>query len=109
MSSVDRLEKGLKLYYDTFNLKYNKQFTEYIEDNGFDDGDVIKEMEEASAEECIMVDFDETFPLYPKIENDKKRGLEIYRIIKHCYDKGEPPPTMPMPLKRDKKIPHFQW
>eukprot|EP01083_Nonionella_stella_P219663 786627_1 len=60
---VDKIDAGLKSYYESIGVSYiNKdgfgRFKSFCLDNGFEDEDVVEEMQ-AGATECMLVDFDE--------------------------------------------------
>eukprot|EP01084_Bolivina_argentea_P251319 421471_1 len=82
---IDKIDYGMSEYYKTFQLNYTNadgkgKFQEFIEVNGFDDIDVSEELA-ANPQDCTLVDFDEQFPLNPKIEDNAKRFEEIVRIL----------------------------
>eukprot|EP01084_Bolivina_argentea_P125318 222050_1 len=106
--SLFKLEKGLKIYYATFKLKYDNTFTTILEESGMDDEDLNAEMT-SDATDFTLSDFDENFPLYPEIQNEEERSLEMFRICNNCYKYGEPPQIQCPPRNPKEKIPYFYW
>eukprot|EP01084_Bolivina_argentea_P197695 338734_1 len=90
MSGLENLENGLQAYYDQLSTPYDGLFAAFVEDNGFDEEDIKGEME-STANECTILEFHDYFPLKPEIDDQTARNEEIFRIMKHCYDNGEPP------------------
>ena len=79
-SSIENLNKGLKLYYTRLGQTYNDTFLNYVEENGFEEED-IKDYMEGDVEECGILDFDEhEFPFMNPINDDNKRNKAIYHI-----------------------------
>eukprot|EP01084_Bolivina_argentea_P061418 112241_1 len=97
MSSVKKIDKALYLYYKTQITDYKQEdyfqdnvgkFEIFCQDNGFEDNDVGEELRSGDADDCVLLDFDDHFPLP---ENITDKNSAIYKILKHCLEYGVPP------------------
>eukprot|EP01084_Bolivina_argentea_P306995 530574_1 len=87
--SIKKIDEGLAKYYklhgrdDYFNGDGVGKFFASCDENGFVDDDVADDLE-ASADECMLLDFDDNFP------GVKSGDLEaIFAIIKKCNAEGK--------------------
>eukprot|EP01084_Bolivina_argentea_P082987 150248_1 len=87
--SIQKIDAGLASYYKThgrddyFNDDNIGKFEASCEENGFGEEDIADELE-TSAEECMLLDFDDNFP------GVKEGDLEaIFAIIKQCHSAGK--------------------
>eukprot|EP01084_Bolivina_argentea_P082990 150257_1 len=86
--SIKKIDAGLASYYKThgrddyFNDDNIGKFEASCEENGFGEEDIADELE-TSAEECMLLDFDDNFP------GVKNNNLEaIFAVIKKCHSGG---------------------
>eukprot|EP01084_Bolivina_argentea_P302260 521708_1 len=84
--SIKKIDAGLSRYYklwqrdDYFDDRNRGKFEASCDENGFGEEDIEDELE-TSAEECMLLDFDDNFP------GVKNNNLEsIFTVIKKCYD-----------------------
>eukprot|EP01083_Nonionella_stella_P140372 430334_1 len=93
--SITQVDNALREYYlhmgrtDYINEAGNGLFEEYAIDNGFEDPDIETELE-TDPTDCLLVAFDEDFPLHGDIQGDK-RLQAIHNILKHIVQHGEAP------------------
>ena len=66
-----------------------------VVENGFDDEDLYDELTSADADDCMLLSFDENFPLKKPILNEIKKYREIQRILRHIYEHNELPSLDP--------------
>eukprot|EP01084_Bolivina_argentea_P001902 3523_1 len=87
--SIKKIDEGLATYYklhgrdDYFDEENRGKFDAACEENGFGEEDIADELE-TSAEECMLLDFDDNFP------GVKNNNLEaIFAVIKKCHSGGK--------------------
>eukprot|EP01084_Bolivina_argentea_P117733 209027_1 len=94
---IDKLDNALQIYYKQLDKEYMDdgvgKFKSFCDENGFEEDDINTEMAMENAEDCVLVDFDEEFPLATPIKDDDAKIQKIFDILTHCYKKGEPPST----------------
>lgn len=80
----DRICTGFKRYYESQGKEYDRIFTIFCEENGYDDDEMIEgEMgDEVELEDCPLTDFDADFPV-PKGQNKEEF---IYTLIQKIID-----------------------
>jgi len=92
MSSLEEMSKALHAYYQSVgkgNEYVDEQgvekLTKWCDTNGMTLKDIDEDLKEP-ATECLIVDFDETFPLPPQFENadDAQKREEIHKILLQC-------------------------
>eukprot|EP01084_Bolivina_argentea_P213358 362376_1 len=92
---IDKLDNALQMYYKQLNKEYMNdgvgKFKAFCDENGFEEDDINTEMAMENAEDCVLVDFDEEFPLDIPIDDDDLKNQKIFDILTHCYKKGKPP------------------
>eukprot|EP01084_Bolivina_argentea_P263807 446645_1 len=98
MSTVDKIDEGLSMYYKQMNRDYfdttgTGKFKAYCEENGLDPDDIPDEIEVKDATESMLIDFDQDDDgnnLFPtrEILNDNEKATKILEIIKACYTFG---------------------
>eukprot|EP01083_Nonionella_stella_P102830 292926_1 len=104
-AGVDQINAALEKYYltmgrvDYINEDGDGKFKQYADDNGFEDADIRVELE-ADPTDCLLVEFDQDFPLANDIEGDD-RLKAIQDILKYIAAHGE----APSPSKVKKKKP----
>eukprot|EP01084_Bolivina_argentea_P072964 132432_1 len=101
MSLIERIDKALHLYYKHYQRSdyissenNNGKFQIFCEENGFEDDDVETELQ-ALPDECMLVEFDDTFPLLRSIINPKEKISKIHEILNYCKQNGKPPSYAP--------------
>eukprot|EP01084_Bolivina_argentea_P302259 521706_1 len=83
--SIKKIDAGLSRYYklwqrDYFDDEFIGKFEAACEEDGFGEEDIQEELQ-TSAEECMVLDFDDNFP------GVKNNNLEsIFTVIKKCYN-----------------------
>eukprot|EP01084_Bolivina_argentea_P117732 209025_1 len=92
---IDKLDNALQIYYKQLDKEYMTdgmgKFKAFCYENGFEEDDINTEMAMENAEDCVLVDFDEEFPLDIAIDDDDVKNQKIFDILTHCYKKGRPP------------------
>eukprot|EP01084_Bolivina_argentea_P204637 349496_1 len=97
LSVIDRIDRGLGIYYNCFpHIKYKTndgigKFSAFCQDQFDNDQEAIIDEINCTAEDCMLIAFDDAFPIHHHIQNERKRVQLIYEIIKHCYLYGAPP------------------
>eukprot|EP01084_Bolivina_argentea_P266244 451528_1 len=97
MSAIEKTDAGLSVYYeqmgrnDYFNSDKNGKFAVWCEENGYDDEEIIDEMEVKDATEFLFIEIDmddngnNMFPLPDDIRNENEKATKIMEIIQACY------------------------
>eukprot|EP01084_Bolivina_argentea_P297050 511688_1 len=104
-ASVDGINEALQKYYltmgrnDYINDDGDGKFKQYADDNGFEDADIKVELE-ADPTDCLLVEFDQDFPLANDIQGDD-RLKAIHDILKYIAANG----AAPSPSNEKKKKP----
>ena len=82
------LDCGLTDYHDNSQDNIGK-FAGYCKANGIESDDIDEELT-YDAMECLLIDFDQDFPLknHINITNKRERGIAIFDILKHCHQYG---------------------
>eukprot|EP01084_Bolivina_argentea_P263808 446647_1 len=98
MSTVDKIDEGLSMYYKQMNRDYfdttgTGKFKAYCEENGLDPDDIPDEIEVKDATESMLIEFDQDDDgnnLFPTTEilNDNEKATKILEIIRACYEVG---------------------
>eukprot|EP01083_Nonionella_stella_P147863 467139_1 len=90
---IRRMDQALQKYYESVNAVYEINdddiglFEAYCNDNDIHDDDLTTELEEDPAD-CILVEFDERFPLSPPQSDEAIRAQQIFTILKACHEDG---------------------
>eukprot|EP01084_Bolivina_argentea_P124173 220036_1 len=82
---IAKIDTGLSEYYKKFEIDYKNEeeigkFEEFTDANGFDDLIVYDELK-VDPSDCMLVDFDEEFPLEPDIDDAAEEILRILNSI----------------------------
>jgi len=87
----EQVEQGLQRLYKHRDVEYGGAFKTYLEENGFDDDEAMREeLGNASMEESQLHDVDMFKALCPWIkQNDPERDDKIWTILKKCYSDKE--------------------
>eukprot|EP01084_Bolivina_argentea_P117734 209028_1 len=92
---IDKLDNALQIYYKQLDKEYMNdgvgKFKSFCDENGFEEDDINTEMAMENAEDCVLIDFDEEFPLDTPIDDDDAKNQKIFDILTHCYKTGKPP------------------
>eukprot|EP01083_Nonionella_stella_P296020 1005766_1 len=72
-TEIEKIDEGLKKYYKSLGKEYDKLFSNYCDDNGFDE-DALEEELQVDPSDCLLVDFDDNFP-FKKQPTDKVRFI----------------------------------
>eukprot|EP01084_Bolivina_argentea_P230363 388595_1 len=80
---IHQICTALERYYAKQNKPYDKLFSIYCEDNGFDD-DALEEELQATAEDSMVTDFDDDFPFDKEMKNDEEKNEYIFQLILKC-------------------------
>eukprot|EP01084_Bolivina_argentea_P076211 138117_1 len=84
MSTIKNICDGLKRYYESLDEDYDKLFTNYCDDNGFDTDQVIEEIGNDPMEN-MLIDFDDEFPFASPPESTVAKTQQILLIIQKIY------------------------
>eukprot|EP01084_Bolivina_argentea_P076212 138118_1 len=84
MSTIKNICDGLKRYYESLDEDYDKLFTNYCDDNGFDTDQVIEEIGNDPMEN-MLIDFDDEFPFASPPESTIAKTRQILDIIQKIY------------------------
>eukprot|EP01084_Bolivina_argentea_P058348 106558_1 len=100
-SVIDRIDFGLKAYYEKLGRKdYVRtdgegKFKFFVEESGFEDDGIEDELKQ-EPDECTIVEFDmdeddnNNFPLQEEIEDEDLKNKEIHRILNDIAKYGAP-------------------
>eukprot|EP01084_Bolivina_argentea_P048752 89771_1 len=98
VNSFYQLDTAMNSYYisvgrnDYYDKNKNGKLSTYCKSNGIDLDDIVDELKYDPLD-CLLVDFDETFPFHSShsIKTKKDSTLIKYDIIKYCYENGTAP------------------
>eukprot|EP01084_Bolivina_argentea_P160557 279582_1 len=88
MSAIQKIDSVLKIYYTTLNRIYNDNFVTYCDDNSIDD-DILHDELDGLAEDNILIDFDDNFPMKNPLSNDEAKQQFMHNFLRHCLDDAE--------------------
>eukprot|EP01084_Bolivina_argentea_P044594 82045_1 len=92
---IENVDKGLAIYFQRFDKQYTGNFANWADEYGFENEYIAGEFHDNSdPHDCLVIDYvDEIdeFPLQTSINDIKNRNIEIYFLLKHCYEFGTPP------------------
>ena len=94
--SVNKLNRGLELYYKNLGKQYKNIFLNWFNDNKFEENDIFEDIN-GNPTDSLIIQFDidnndnNLFPLKYEINDKDERNKEIFEIMKYCYYNGEPP------------------
>lgn len=86
MSTVDKLDCKIRQHYLSFNKSYPDLFKQWCDDNSFDDGTIIEDLE-GDADECQLIDFDEEneMPFDASLNQQEKVQKKFELLTKWCF------------------------
>eukprot|EP01084_Bolivina_argentea_P024202 45131_1 len=76
---------NLRQYYNALNRNYDNLFTEFCEQNGFDDDDSLLSELNETYDQSIVTDFDENFPFAEHPPTEQEGNILKFDLIKGCY------------------------
>eukprot|EP01083_Nonionella_stella_P071763 192963_1 len=83
---VGATNTALSRYYARLDKPYDNNLRDYCEESGFDDDDTFRDEMNTGSHDCLIVEFDETFPFEEEPKGDLAKKEIIYRIIRLCMD-----------------------
>ena len=83
--STKQLDVGLSNYYSHSSVSYDKQFSAWAEDNGYDTDLLTEEFDTNLDDEDIpvIIEFDDQFPTN---KTGKEKGELIFNVLLHCWN-----------------------
>eukprot|EP01084_Bolivina_argentea_P197914 339056_1 len=80
----NRLSEYYKLNNNNTYFKSDKRglFLAYVDDNGYDDDDLAQELITSDTTNCMLINFDDDFPMNGLYEHD----IEIHTILKQIFN-----------------------
>ena len=82
VATIQQICQSLSSYYAMMNHPYDQNFSNYCEDNGFDEECIQEEFDD---DECgTLPDFDDDFPYPDQVADDEKESFKIKKL-KYCY------------------------
>eukprot|EP01084_Bolivina_argentea_P059149 107968_1 len=100
MDIIKYIDRELGSYYkdrNYFNEAHIGRFYEFCEVNAFNDGSFIEEIQQ-SFDDCLLIDFDEHFPIK---DSNVSREQEIYNILKNIYEMYKKDTSNPLLSNKD--------
>ena len=90
--TIEQVNEAVGQYYKALGKEqqYNQHdtglFEHYCDENGIDE-ETLKDDLNGNPGDSMLVDFDNDFPIPPneQPENDEKRQLYIFNVLKQCY------------------------
>eukprot|EP01084_Bolivina_argentea_P277477 473719_1 len=101
-SMFKRIDNALGKYYkecgrkDYYDRNGNGKFITFIHINKVNENQIEAQLcNDTNSNDCLFIKIDPQFPLINEstITDQKSRHDEIFKIVKHCYRCGEPPPV----------------
>eukprot|EP01084_Bolivina_argentea_P158839 276682_1 len=83
---IVKINKALADYYvkvgnkSYFEGAEEGKFKAFCDDNGFEDKDILQELQQ-DPDDCVILEFDEEFPLDPPIDDENERNETIFKIL----------------------------
>ena len=85
---IGGMDKQIARHYEEKGRKYDKFFSKYLEEEGYEEEDIKDELE--NIEDCGLLGFHGKFPYTEIATSNEKKNQEIFELLQSAYAAAQP-------------------